>query len=210
MNDSMYEEYMRSVLGYIPTNYRDTYDMSYGNSDMYDTVMASNVANMSMMSSMKNEELENCYPDIYRIVYPMVQRACNQNTKTVTRELVDSMTDEIYFAVEDNELAQTRGKEESSTKENQNTRNSTSSNSLADVREDRQKILRNSNLRDLIRILLLREFLGRPGVPGRPPIRPRPPMRPPMRPHPRGEVGIYNKNREYFSSLDDGYDLYEY
>ena len=99
MNDSMYEDYMRSVLGYVPTNYRDTYDMSYGNSDMYDAVM---VSNMSMMSNMNNEELENCYPDIYRIVYPMVQRTCNQNTRTVTRELVDSMTDEIYFAVEYN------------------------------------------------------------------------------------------------------------
>ena len=111
MNDSIYEEYMRSVLGYSPTNYRDTYDMSYGNFDMSDAVMASNmstmnsmpnVSSMSMMSNMNNEELENCYPDIYRIVYPMVQKACNQNTRPVTRELVDSMTDEIYFAVEDN------------------------------------------------------------------------------------------------------------
>ena len=53
--------------------------------------------------------------------------------------------------------------------------------------ENRQVILRNTGLNDLIRILLLRELLGRPGFPwqgGRPPqpMPPRPPMRPPMRP----------------------------
>ena len=50
--------------------------------------------------------------------------------------------------------------------------------------EDRQ--FRNRGLQDLIRILLIRELLGRPGHPGhRPPMPPhgRPPMRPPFPPH---------------------------
>lgn len=148
MNDSIYEEYMRSVLGYQPMN---TYNMYYDNWE---------IPNMNAMNTIQIQELENCYPDIYRIVYPMIQNACNQNTRSITRELIDSMTDEIYYALEDKEMLENRNKEEKI--------------------EDRQ-IRRNTNLNDLIRILIIRELFGRPGFPGGRPPRPRPP-RPPMRP----------------------------
>ena len=159
MNDSLYEDYMRSVLGYGLTNYRNTYDMNYDNYVAF--------PNMTEISNSRNEELEKCYPDIYRIVYPMVQKACAQNNQPMTRELIDNLTDEVYFSIEDNEITQqSRGKE-----------------------ENRQRVVKNRTLNDLIRILILRELLGRPGsgFPGRPPhpIPPRPPMRPPMRPRPR-------------------------
>lgn len=149
MNDSIYEQYMRNVLGYQAMN-NNTYDMYYDNWDM---------SNMASMNNIQMQELENCYPEIYTIVYPMVQRACSQNTRPITRELVDNMTDEIYYAIEDKEMLENRNKEKKG--------------------EDRQ-IRRNTNLNDLIRILILREFLGRPGFPGGRPTRPRPP-RPPMR-----------------------------
>ena len=180
MNNSIYDEYMRSVLGYQPIN---TYDMGYDNWEM---------PNMTAMNTIQIQELENCYPDIYRIVYPMVQRACSQNTRPITRELIDSMTDEIYFAIEDKEMIENRDKKEEKT-------------------EDRQ-IRRNTNLNDLIRILILRELLGRPGFPGGRPTRPRPPrppMRPPMgpppRPQPRPGMGPFNRNT--FGQYDD---IYEY
>jgi len=176
MNDSIYDEYMRSVLGYQPMN---TYDMNYDNWQM---------PNMTTMNMMQIQELEDCYPEIYRIVYPMIQKACNQNTRPVTRELINSMTDEIYFAIEDKEMEENRNKEEKT--------------------EDRQ-IRRNTNLRDLIRILLLREFFGRPGFPGgRPPrpIPPRPPMRPPMGPPPRPGKGMGQFNRNYYGQFDELYE----
>lgn len=176
MNNSLYEEYMRSVLGYEPMGYPNTYDMNSDN--MYDSTINYN--------EMRNDELEECYPDIYRIVYPMVQKACRQNTRPMTRELVDNMTNEIYYALEDNEMANVREKEDiGKAKENRT--------------EDKRQI-RNNNLNDLIRILLLRELLGRPGFPirPRPPVRPpRPPMRPPMGPvprPPRPEMRTYNQN----------------
>lgn len=197
MNDSVYEEYMRSVLGYQPVDYNNTYDMSYDRFEMSD---------MTAMNNMQMQELENCYPDIYRIVYPMVQKACSQNTRPITRELVDSMTDEVYFAVEDREMLENRNKEEKT----------------SEATEDRQ-IIRNQGLNDLIRILILRELLGRPGFPGfpggRPPHHrpPRPPMRPPMRPGfpggpgmppgPRPRPGMGPFNRDTFGEYDD---LYEY
>ena len=189
MNDSIYEEYMRSVLGYQPMNH--TYDMDYDSFEM---------RNMSAMSNIQRQELENCYPDIYRIVYPMVQKACSQNTRPLTRGLVDNMTDEIYFAIEDREMNENRNKDD---KENK----------VGESSENRQMVFRNQSLNDLIRILLLRELLGRPGFPGGRPPRPRPPrppMRPPMgppqRPQPRAGMGAYNR----YDQFEENYDIYEY
>ena len=128
MYNESYEEYIRNILGY--PNYNPTiYENSY---------------------SMTNPELEACYPEIYKVVYPMITNACARNTKPITSSLVDELTDEIYSAIETN-------------KENR--------------REDRQ--YRNSGLQNLIKILLIRELLGRPGnnFPGN-----RPPMPPPSRP----------------------------
>ena len=199
MNNSIYEEYMRSVLGYQPMN--NTYDMNYDNWDMYNSW-----GNMSSMNNMQVQELEECYPEIYRIVYPMVQSACMKNTRPITRELIDGMTEEIYYALEDKEMLENRNKEEKTAKSTETV-------------ENRQVIVRNTRLNDLIRILLLRELLGRPGFPGpggrppRPPVRPpRPPMRPPMGPPPRpqprpGGMGIGPFNRNTFGQYEE---LYEY
>ena len=180
MNDSIYEQYMRNVLGYQAMN-NNTYDMYYDNWDM---------SNMATMNNIQMPELENCYPEIYTIVYPMVQRACSQNTRPITRELIDNMTDEIYYSIEDKEMLENRNKEEKG--------------------EDRQ-IRRNTNLNDLIRILILRELLGRPGFPGGRPPRPRPPrppMRPPMGlpPRPQPRPGMGNFNRYSFGQYDDLYE----
>ena len=127
----------------------------------------------------------------------MIQRSCTQNTRPITREIVDSMTDEIYFAIEDKEMLENREKDSKSIQ----------------LTEDRQ-IRRNTNLNDLIRILIIRELLGRPGFPGgrppRPPVRPpRPPMRPPMGPPPRSQprpgLGAFDR-----TNLGQYEDLYEY
>lgn len=179
MNDAIYEEYMRSVLGYRPVN-RNTYDMYYENYEMPD---------MTAMNNLQIQELEECYPDIYRIIYPMVQKACSQNTKPITRELVNNMTDEIYFSIEDREMKENRKNEEE---------------------ESRQSAFGNPTARDIISILLLRELLGTPRFPGRPshPRPPYPPMRPPMgppRPQPRPGMRSFNRN-----AIDEYFDLYEY
>lgn len=185
MNDSMYEEYMRSVLGYQPINYRNTYETNFENYSM---------PNMSAMNAIQRDELERCYPDIYRIVYPMVQKVCAQNTRPLTRELVDNMAEEIYFSLEDSDVLENRNRDDKQVKN-------------TEVKEEnRQRIIRNPSLNDLIRILILRELLGRPGFPGGRPPRPFPP-RPPMRPGPR-PGGPFN--RQSYEGFEDTYDLYEY
>ena len=155
MNDSLYEDYMKSILGYNMSDYRNLYYKN--NIDCYNYPITQNI---------HIDEIENYYPDIYKIVYPMIQKICAQNNKTITRELVDEMTDEIYFAIEDNEITEeTRSKEKNI--------------------ENRQKVVRNRTLNDLIRILILRELLGRPVYPR--------PQNPPMRPTivPRVENRFY-------------------
>lgn len=241
MNDSLYEDYMRSVLGYQPmNNYQDTYNYnSYDNYSSYDVVptmplmqtqrmqMMNNMMpmqnqNMQSMSArpmtaMNNiqiQELEKCYPEIYQIVYPMVQKACAENRGEITRELIDKLTDEIYSAVEDRELVQDRGGAKVAKTDEKPT--ATNAGKIEKSKEDRycqncDSRQRNTGLNDIIRILLLRELLGRPGFPGfRPPRPPRPPMRPPMGPGPGrpprprgGNLDIY-ESPKYFSSLEDG------
>ena len=188
MNNSLYEEYMRSVLGYSPIEYQNTYETNYSN---YNTMY--NRTNFEM------QELENCYPDIYVLVYPMVQKVCMNNTRPITKELIDEMTKEIYFSIEYNEIGENRGKEQNANPK--------------DNIENRAMQIRNRTLNDLIRILILRELLGRPGnMPGRPPYHrppqsqpPRPPMRPPM---PRTQIRGYNIGQ--YDMFEDDYNLFEY
>ncbi len=170
-----YEEYIRSVLGYPNTNYmynnyQDEYNMPYRN-----------------IRNMQNEELEDCYPDIYKKIYPTIRNRCSQITEPINKELIDNLTDEIYSNVEVN------NKEINL---NINLQNDVSNSTVKQgqirenrggtIKEDRQ--IRNNLLRDLVRILILRELRNRPNRPQRPPFpRPRPggfedrPFFPPIR-----------------------------
>ena len=70
-----YEDYMRNVLGY--NNIRDnTY--SYYNRDT------------------SNSNIEQMYPEIYKIINPMVCRACDNNTQPISEYMIEQMTDDIY------------------------------------------------------------------------------------------------------------------
>ena len=167
-----YEEYMRNVLGYnqIPNNiYTNSYDDYY-----YETQYQNNFSNVS------NEMIESMYPEIYRIVYPMVCKVCTQNSqREITRDLVDRMTEEIYSNVEPDDRITNPVMNTRTVLKNGDVRNPN-----AKEPETRSET-RQSNflLRDLIRILILRE-LGRPNRPGPNPMPPRPPRppRPPMQP----------------------------
>ena len=140
---------------------------------------------------MNTGNLEDEYPEIYRIVYPMVQKICERNMgRQMSSKLIDDMTNEIYENVEPsmtevNLNVQVRGEEKSV---------NVKANDKKEIRETRQR--RNPLLNDLIRILILREL----GI-GRPIFRPRPPFpegpggpgmpgRPPMGPRPMSPYGF--------------------
>ena len=234
-----YEDYMRQVLGY-PINDPNIYESyDYRNSETYEDTYSSR---NQVMSNLSEEEIRDCYPEIYNLVYPMVCKVCDTNTQPITRELIEKMTDEVYLAIEDTSTVvnirvdtpkseenrttnsgsrssnmqnsevkteRTISREESQASRTNNSRtikteeNKTSNKSFisenrqvaSQQRETRQT---NTNLRDLIKILILLRLFGNrpsrprpprppfPGGPGRPPFPGgRPPMgpgRPPMQP----------------------------
>lgn len=133
MNYQSYDDYMRSVLGY---------------SNM-------NCPNMDMNMYQASDDLERMYPDTYRIVYPMVVSACNMVTMPVTEEMVDRMTDDIYDRAANDSRISIDIDIGIESREDNNDRQ------ISDVSKQRRPRRRNRFFRDLIRILLLRELLGR-------------------------------------------------
>lgn len=187
----MYEEYMQNFLNYPGDGYSNTYDQEadnylyrYNNQNLYGYNYYSPSYNRS---SMPNHELENEYPEIYKIVYPMVRKVCSQNNRGVNKEAIDSMVNEVYQNIEANDGTmlnitlnnEVRGEKTSEKREE---------------KEENRQMGRNNLLNDLIRILILRELMGRPGCIGancNPRPRPRPPRPNPWQrpPFPRYDFG---------------------
>lgn len=187
MYDNQYEEYIRSVLGYPSTanmNQNQMYQNEYPNPSQI---------------NMRND-LEECYPEIYKIIYPMVKKACDGNMGANSREEIERMTDEIYSALEDSNqinvninlgntvsttnMNRTQNRTEISKEEFQKKNSEKQEVENRNIETESRISPRNNNLRDLIKILLIRELLRRRHnhFPPRPPHNPRPPMRPPIMP----------------------------
>ena len=43
--------------------------------------------------------LEECYPESYRQIYPIVCECCDKNTKILTKETINEMVETIYQTV---------------------------------------------------------------------------------------------------------------
>ena len=173
MNYPNYEDYMRSVLGYQGGDiYTNTYNPQ--NSYYYDIPMITNDYTMD-----ENDDFNMFYPEIYKLIYPMVCKICNQNmNREITKDLIDKMTDEIYlnFEAEDIQNSNTRVALKKGDVRNPNAKEN-------DMRQETRQ--RNFMLRDLIKILILRELIkqrkksmnvNRYYQPYRPPMPPRPPI----------------------------------
>lgn len=128
MYEDVYDNYIRNMYGL--------------NNDYSSNCRISNI----------NDELENYYPEIYKIIYPMVKKACDSNYGSINENVIENLTNEIYYSLEGN---------------------SQLNEEFESVSETRQ--FGNGPLQDLIKILLLRELIGRLQG-GRPPVSPsRPP-----------------------------------
>lgn len=209
MYNNVYEEYIRNMIGGCPEFSRqDLYN--YGN-NIYETNFDSERANYSNI----NNDLEKYYPEIYRLLYPMIQKACMKNTKPISKQLIDDMVEDIYSNFVPTEMT-TNVNFENDVRNNKSQvkqENLKNSKSLAQVTvkpesvENRQIEMNNNfMLRDLIKILLLRELIGRPGI--------RPIFRPPLggfpnRPHNIKPPRTFNSN-DHFSIFEDGYNMFEF
>ena len=173
MYNNSYEEYMRNSLGYNQMPMMNMNQMP----EMYET---------EENYTCNQASVEDMYPEIYRIIYPMICKSCMAVNENITEDLVSRITNEVYINVEHMEIPsetrsqtisiapQTNKTIKSDNRVNSNNNNNNiSNNRVNNVRQETRQ--RNPLLNDLIRILVLRELIGNPG-------RPRPPFRPPVRP----------------------------
>lgn len=167
-----YENYMRGILGYKP-NYNNIYNNSFSNfgDDRYYQDYYKSPANISRNTD--NDELNNMYPEIYKITYPIVCKLCNQNQyRKINQNLLDNMVTEVYNIIEPGESI-----ENSQTKQSVPLRNGDVRNPNAKESEEKRETKKiNVLLQDLIKILILGEFknTNRLGEINPPPPPPRP------------------------------------
>ena len=188
MTFNAYEEYMNNLLGI---------------SDQKEEVIPvqENIVIDSKTKELQDNEIntyeqdiskyEIFYPDIYKIVYPMVCKRCLNVQGEITDDLVESITNEIYEAVEKDEEQEDK-KETINYNYYSNFKNYRNYRNISNVEENkvhRETRQRNYLLNDLIKILVLRELIGSGRRPPRlpePPSPPRPgdfpPPPPPGRP----------------------------
>lgn len=178
----MYEDYLQNYWGYPINNYTNTYDQ---NLDDYQYGYNSNRSNLEygyfpyqpnyQKRGLSISEMEELYPETYKIIYPMVKKVCANNSRFISNEVIEEMANEVYSNVETSTV-------ELNITLNNNLRGEKSAKS-ENTQEHRGGI--NNGLMDIIKILILRELIDRPCKspncrPGpRPPYPPYPP-RPPF------------------------------
>ena len=160
-----YEEYIRSILGY------NTKPIMPQNEN----------CNCQYMNFNEPRQVrEDMYPPIYKVIYPMVRKACEMNADISDEEKIDKIADEIYFTIEDNSINEEINIDNNITINNNRTENMNRSMSKEKVNKEEISYARenrnsksNNYLRDLIKILIIRELLQRPNnnFPMRPPMR---------------------------------------
>lgn len=159
-----YEDYMRANYGIPNPYYNNTTPTYYEN---YDTI--------------QNRDIEHLYPELYHSVYPIICKVCDRNTKPINEELLEELTAEVFIQLESDGNDTTGANVKIQVRNNSGLSNQRTKEEIATPRQ------RNPILQDLVKILILRELLGRPGFrpnPPRPPRPPRPPYPGPRPPFP--------------------------
>lgn len=163
-----YEEYMRDVLGY-PNTYADSNLVPmYSPYDEYmEFPQRVNIA----------RDYDELYPDIYKVVYPMVCKVCEKNKRAITKESLEEMVMEVYSHLEADENDFMGASVQVEVRKNGEEKKSDNKLENGEKSETRFNPSQNRLLKDLIAVLILRELLNRPSCPPRPPF---PGARPPM------------------------------
>ena len=105
----MYEEYMQNFMNYPGCGCQNTYDQ-YNSNYQYGEGLDPNMfgygyfgqnmnyrnMNTQNMNMMQANELENCYPEIYKVVYPMVKKVCMKCRGIANPKMIDDMVNEVY------------------------------------------------------------------------------------------------------------------
>lgn len=175
----MYEDYLQDYWGYPINGYQNTYEQ---NPEEYQYGYNTNRINLEygffpyqqnyQKRGMSTSEMEELYPETYKIVYPMVKKVCANNNRFISNEVIEQMANEVYNNIENNSVElnitlnnEVRGEKNVKAENTQENRGH-----------------RNNGLMDLIKVLILREIIDRPCK--SPNCRPGPGPRPPYPPYP--------------------------
>lgn len=177
MFDNVYQEYIDSIY------------MTNFNKDRIKTTDFDNTINGEylFLNTANNAYLEKFYPEIYRLLNPMIKHVCMKNVNQLSENTINEMVEEVYSnfvsdpnSVDDfnlrHEFKSGKSLETSVTGKSKNSISSTSRRNEAI--EKRQIKEENYMLRDLIKILIIRELIAIPGV-NRPSLQELP-LRPPF------------------------------
>ena len=190
--------YQRSNENY----YNPNCSQCYFNQLDYSNYQVSQPNTYQYRNDSASSNIEQMYPEIYKIINPMVCKMCDNNRQPITEYLLEQMTDDIYDNVVNrveiqNVINLNIGTRSTDDAKNENKEDKMDSRSVSKnsqnrgtVQEKVQQTTQEENretrspqyqprrgnrlLRDLIRILLLNRLIrpGRPHRPGRPPFRP--------------------------------------
>lgn len=126
-----YEDYMQSILGYKPQC-----------PNIYNTNNCVQYCNNNCLSYQDENQLEELFPEIYKILNPIVIESCDEYSGDINIENIEKIENNIYKKIENNK--------EIILKINININN----------RNDDRQIKRIPIFNDLIRILILKNLLG--------------------------------------------------
>ena len=93
-NTNPYEDYMRNTLVYNTNPTMMNMNM-YSNNQIYEDESSFGYNQVNV---------DNMYPEIYKIIYSMVCKACMNTNENITEDLVSRITNEIYINVENIEV----------------------------------------------------------------------------------------------------------
>lgn len=128
---------------------------------------------MFQNNGMHVQNLNNLYPCIYRIINPVVARVVSNNTQAITEDLINNMTDTVFNIVEGqidlgDDISQRNSQAENSSSSNSSSSTSSNNNTSARANERQttsQTTFKNNRneslLRDLIKIIIIKELLSR-------------------------------------------------
>lgn len=207
MYNNVYQDYINNIIGITP---KIQSNFEYNAYESTNYIQEKNALNI---------DLECFYPEIYKLLYPMIQTACMKNTKPLTEDTINEMVEDIYsnFNADDvtvlninltNDVRSNKTSNSSTVSKNtvQPVSNKSISKPLSETRNEIEEGKRSPSpnnfiLNDLIRILLIRELLGKPvnHFPNRPiiPGGNRPPFRPREIASSSQEIGIYEPSYMY-------------
>lgn len=150
------DSYMQDLYFYnqMPNN---TYN-PYMNPNMMQNNMAFNNMNNGMYNT---QNLSNLYPSIYRIMMPVISKVVsNSNFQFLNEDVLNNMVDTVFNIV-DGQIEYDDTNEKNMSNENNNSSRQVDTKSNTQNNSNSRSNRNDNLLRDIIKILILKELLSR-------------------------------------------------